>query len=205
MQEKLCTKCKESKPISEFSKNKGGKSGVRSICSMCTTNYHSALYKKNKVEMSAKMKEYYSNNKEYVLSRNKEYNDTNKLRMNEYRKNWRKSRRKTNDLFRLSTNIRALIGATFRNKNHKKSSKTVDILGCSIEQFKRQIESMWEPWMNWQNYGLFNGKEDYGWDLDHIIPMNTATNELEINKLNHHTNFQPLCSFNNRITKRANI
>ena len=38
--------------------------------------------------------------------------------------------------------------------------------------------------MSWDNHGE--------WHLDHIIPMASATNEKEVIKLNHYTNFQPL-------------
>ena len=59
--------------------------------------------------------------------------------------------------------------------------------------------------MNWDNQGLYNMELNYGWDLDHIIPLSSATTEEEIIKLNHYTNLQPLCSRVNRDIKRDNI
>ena len=59
--------------------------------------------------------------------------------------------------------------------------------------------------MNWDNYGKYNGELNYGWDLDHIIPVASAKTEEDIYKLNHYTNFQPLCSFTNRNIKKDNI
>ena len=58
--------------------------------------------------------------------------------------------------------------------------------------------------MNWDNYGLYNGKKDYGWDIDHIIPLSKAKIEDDVIKLNHYTNLQPLCSYINRIVKKDN-
>ena len=59
--------------------------------------------------------------------------------------------------------------------------------------------------MNWENYGLYNGEKNFGWDIDHIMPMATALTEGEIIKLNNYTNLQPLCSYLNRNIKKDNI
>ena len=56
--------------------------------------------------------------------------------------------------------------------------------------------------MNWENKGLYNGDLNYGWDIDHIIPISSAFTEVEILKLNHYTNLQPLCSKINRDIKK---
>jgi hypothetical protein len=66
------------------------------------------------------------------------------------------------------------------------------------------IESKFEDWMNWDNRGKFNGELNYGWDLDHIVPISSAVTEEDIIKLNHYTNFQPLCSYINRVIKKNN-
>ena len=55
--------------------------------------------------------------------------------------------------------------------------------------------------MSWDNYGKYNGELNFGWDLDHIIPLSSANNIDELIKLNHYTNFQPLCSRVNRHIK----
>ena len=59
-----------------------------------------------------------------------------------------------------------------------------------------------EPWMSWDNYGKYNGQPEYGWDLDHIIPISSATSENEILKLSHYTNLQSLDSYINRCVKK---
>ena len=56
--------------------------------------------------------------------------------------------------------------------------------------------------MSWENYGLYNGDLNYGWDIDHIIPLSSTLSEDEIIKLNHYTNLQPLDSYINRYVKR---
>lgn len=105
-------------------------------------------------------------------------------------------------LFRLKTNIKNLIGNSIRNSGFSKLSKTEQILGCSYDEFKQHLEKQFEPWMTWNNRGLYNGTPEYGWDIDHIIPLKTATCEADIIRLNHYTNLQPLCSYYNRDIKK---
>jgi len=59
--------------------------------------------------------------------------------------------------------------------------------------------------MSWDNYGLYDGSENYGWDLDHIIPISSAITEEQVLKLSLYENIQPLCSFQNRVLKRGLI
>lgn len=44
---KICTKCKEEKSLSDFHKHKSNKTGIRTICKICSTNYSSNWYKNN--------------------------------------------------------------------------------------------------------------------------------------------------------------
>lgn len=59
--------------------------------------------------------------------------------------------------------------------------------------------------MTWENKGLYNGELRYGWDIDHKIPISSASDEDDIVKLNHYTNLQPLCSYTNRYIKRDHL
>ncbi len=78
-------------------------------------------------------------------------------------------------------------------------------MGCSFEELKQHLESKFEPWMNWDNRGLYNGELNYGWDIDHVIPLSSVSEESDIIKLNHYTNLQPLCSKINRDIKKDNL
>ena len=114
-------------------------------------------------------------------------------------------RKQNEPLVRLRTNIRSLIGQSIRNKGFKKSLKSEQILNCTFEEFKQHLEGLFEPWMNWDNYGnpkdgLFEPNKT--WDIDHIIPVTTAITEEDIIKLNHYTNLKPLCSYVNRWVKK---
>ena len=154
---------------------------------------------KNKSKIKENKQIYYLNNKEYFKSKNLEYRINNRELINKKQK----EKREINTLFKLSQNIRSLISKSIRRKGYKKYSKTEQILGCSYEEFKIHLEAQWESWMSWDNYGLYNGTENYGWDIDHIIPVSSAINEEGMITLNHYTNLQPLCSYNNRDIKKA--
>ena len=157
-----------------------------------------AWYLENKEHKS----EYYQQNKKPLTDKQKE---DRKKYMKDYLKGYGavvKQRRKDDPLFRLKHNTRTLVYYALKRNGYSKTSKTKYILGCSFEEFKNHIESQWESWMSWDNYGKYNGEERYGWDIDHIVPTSSGINENNIIALNHYSNLQPLCSYINRDVKR---
>ena len=224
---KSCSKCKLDKELTLFYKCSRNKSGYRSQCITCENEYKEAnkdkrreydkvrsiknkdfkkekstiYYSLNKDNILLKRKEHYQNNKKSKLEYQKEYQKNNKDKRNTYL-----SERRLNDpLFRLITNVRNLIYNSFYYNGYSKNSKTEELLGCSFEELKEYLESKFEPWMNWDNRGLYSGEFNYGWDIDHIIPISSANNEGDLIKLNHFSNLQPLCSKVNRDIKKDKI
>ena len=106
-------------------------------------------------------------------------------------------KKNSDSLYNLKCSLRSYISSCLKHKGYKKSTKTINILGCSFEQFKLHLESKFETWMNWENKGLYNGELNYGWDIDHIIPISSAKTEEEMIKLNHYLNLQPLWESDN--------
>lgn len=161
--------------------------------------------KENYDYISKKRKEYRSANAELI----KEYKVKYKILNPEYQNEYIKNRRRADPVFRLSFTIRGAIKDGFRGIKLKKSNRTEEILGCSFSEFRKYIESKFESWMNWDNYGnIYGGKiveENKSWDLDHIIPISSAETIEDVLRLSHYTNFQPLCSYNNRFIKRNKI
>ena len=163
-------------------------------------------WRENNKEKVAKInKKYYEGNKQKIKERNKEYYKKWRQENKEYFNEYVKNKRKTDPLFRLRENIKNSIRCGIKSVNGFKNKRTEEILGCSFEDFKKHIESQWEDWMNWDNYGLYNGEECYGWDCDHIIPLSSCECEDDIYRLNHYSNLQPLCSYINRDVKRGNL
>lgn len=137
--------------------------------------------------------------------RDKRYYEKNKSELRKKNNEYIKNRKKTDPLFKLMILIRGRIYQSFNNKGYSKNIKTENILGCTFEDFKLYIESKFEDWMNWSNYGKYNGELRHGWDLDHILPISLAKKEEDIVILNHYTNLQPLCSKINRDIKKDNL
>ena len=228
MEKKVCSKCKEEKELSEF--NKG-----RSECRLCSKKYKKEYRQNYKDKIKEYGKEYRQNNKDKIKENNEEYRQNNKDKIKEYKKEYRQNykdkikkgkkeyweknkdkikeygkeyfrlRRQSDPLFKLTTNIRNILKQSFKRDGYIKKSKTYKILGCTYDEFKTYIESQWEEWMNWDNYGKYNGEENYGWDFDHIIPISSGKCEEDIIRLNHHSNIKPLCSYINRYVKRDKI
>lgn len=158
-------------------------------------------------KMKKQKKEWVKNNKSKTNESVKKYRENNPDKIKEQYNKSVKKRKAVDELFRLKCGVRSSISKTLKRFNINKNDKTSDILGCSFEEFKIYLESKFEPWMNWDNYG--NPKDgilepDKTWDIDHIIPLVSATTEEDIIRLNHYTNLQPLCSYNNRFIKKTN-
>lgn len=158
----------------------------------------------HKDEIKERKRLWYIENKTKIQIKNKAWREANKEHLLEYQKQYHNDKNKTDDLYRLTHRIRRVIKSSLKRNNHTKKCKTTEILGCSFDSFKNHLESKFDSWMNWSNYGLYNGQLNHGWDIDHIIPLSTATCEDDIIRLNHYTNLQPLCSKVNRDIKVNN-
>lgn len=104
-------------------------------------------------------------------------------------------RRRESVEFRILEGLRGRVLSALNGK--AKSAKTLDMLGCSIADFKIYIESRFEPGMTWENRGKGNDK----WQLDHIIPCAL----FDLNKPEHQkrcfhfSNLQPMWGLENRV------
>lgn len=72
----------------------------------------------------------------------------------------------------------------------KKTKRSIEYVGCTIEDFKTHLESKFTEGMTWETQGK--------WHIDHIIPLKYGNPSLEetIERL-HWTNTQPLWASEN--------
>lgn len=171
----------------------------------------------HKEEKKIRDKNYRNTHKKQAKLYQKQYRETHKEKLKIAKSIWNKSyrennkeklnfnervRKKNDSLHKLRGLMRTAIGQALKKKGYRKNSKTATFLGCSFEFLKNYIESKFQNWMNWENHGKYNGQLNFGWDIDHIIPLCSAKTKKELIKLFHYTNLQPLCSQTNRYIKK---
>jgi hypothetical protein len=170
---KECSKCGEEKAMEEFAVDNSLKSGKQSRCRAC---YSEAYHEDKSYSQS-----YYQKNREKLIKYQLEFNRGYKR---EYRK------RTPVRIYRLQANrMRKLL----KSVGNEKSLRTVEYLGCSVEELMKYLEQQWQSGMSWDNYGY------EGWHIDHIRPCNSFDlTDAEQQKICfHHTNLQPLWAEDN--------
>ncbi len=75
---KICTKCKEVLPLSDFRKQGSTKDGLKYYCKECDDKLAKSYYQRNKNKITDKVKEWQKNNPDKVKSYKKSYYGKNK-------------------------------------------------------------------------------------------------------------------------------
>ena len=89
------------------------------------------------------------------------------------------NRRKIDPVFKLRKNISIYIRKALKNNNSSKRGYSItNFIPYTIQELKDYLESLFEPWMNWDNHGKYNSKNwndndfrTWTWNIDHIIPQ----------------------------------
>ena len=160
---------------------------------------YNKMYKlKNKEKIDKQNEDYRKNNREKCCNATKKYYQNNKEKINKYANEYKRTRARTDKVYRLKLQARRMINNSFRRNGHTKKEKSEEILNCSIDYFIKHLLESFE-----NNYGYeWNGVEEV--DIDHIIPLSTAKTEEEVIKLCHYTNLQLLKHVDN-LKKSNNI
>lgn len=170
---KVCVRCQITKELEEFSKR-------RSVCKQCRREYMANLRKNNPEKVrEISLRSYYKNQEkekrcQAAYRATERAKEKKRIRELQYRQD------PINKLKRnYSSKIRKII-------HHKKSGSCHQYLGCTFEELKIHLESLFQEGMNWENYG------SKGWHVDHIIPLSSAKTYEEVIELSNYKNLQPL-------------
>ena len=180
MDTKICTKCRDPKPLSDFRKG-NDRFGLNFWCQLCWKRYRAAnrygiaqyqaqyrtLHRQQKVTYATK---YYQDNRQKLIGRSV---DRERVRL-------------ASDLdFKLRKGLRSRLFNAVR-KGFRGGSAVGD-LGCTIPEFRLYVESMFTSDMAWENWGTV-------WQLDHVksLACFDLTDREQFLKAAHYTNLQPL-------------
>ena len=178
---KTCSKCKKEKPRDCFFRRSLAKDGLSPSCKDCFKQYWNSYKKTQKRKNSIKR-----------------YNKSPKRRIVANR--WTKKRWRESEDFRLKSSMSTLIYYALKEKKNNRSWEK--IVGYTLEDLKENIESKFEPWMNWGNHGLYRKNDKTRrWHIDHIKPRNDFdfTKDSEIKECWSLDNIRPLCGLENII------
>jgi len=186
--------------VGEFSKDKAKKGGLCSSCKACKKEYdkkykQSAEYKasQQKRQQSA---EYKASQQKYQQSAERKAS-LKKYQQSDEGKAYIKQHKANNPLFKLSCNLRGLIGSSLKNKGYRKNTKTQLLLGADFATVSQHLINS-----AIRNYGAYYPDRDY--HIDHIIPCVSAKTESELIALQHYTNLQYLYPEDN-LSKNAKL
>jgi len=140
--EKICTGCKETKTLNEY------------------------YWREKRNNYSAKCKICWS-------QESKNYNLENKEKRTQYYNEWRKDNDNWKTYqreYKKNSTPQQRVIYNLRNRVYKlmlkdyKGQQTLELIGCSRQEFMDHLEKQFTSEMNWRNYGTY-------WEVDHITPL----------------------------------
>jgi hypothetical protein len=185
---KECKKCNETKPLTEYytkTDKKYNKTYYHSYCKPC-------WLKRNSDNRRKKI----ATDPEYAKKHSQQYKDwykRNKRAKLDYNNAYSAKRRKEDPIYKMRVRVANGVKAGIKDGAGKQRASTWDHLPYTPEELRLHLESQWEDWMNWDNYG-----NDAGcWVIDHIYPQA----KLPFDSLDHPNflkcwgldNLRPLC------------
>lgn len=225
---RICTRCEESKPLTDFGVEKRCKNGRMASCVLCEKERKRDNYIKNRDRYRTRHKKYYLEHKDEICQREKKKNErhpeTNRARVilwqkehpekaREKNKKWKlnnpdryrfneknyRERFKDTPKWKLSGAMRTALNQSLRRQ--KNGRHWEDLLNFTVEQLRSHLEKLFKPGMTWGNYGKV-------WEIDHKIPIAVFNYErpddLDFRLCWSLKNLQPLETTVNR-SKQAKI
>lgn len=165
---KTCTRCIIEKPVADFGPMKTAFDGRKPHCNACHALLNIEYVERNRDEVNARWR-----------AANPRHAERNR------------ERRAEDPSYRIRCNLSVRVSSALRNAGTKKSTRTMELTGCSIQELRTHLESKFEEGMTWENHGE--------WHIDHIRPCASfdLLNVEDQRQCFHWTNLQPLWALDN--------
>jgi hypothetical protein len=170
-----CKKCEIDKLwTDEYFYRRSDNGRLRKICKECVIDNQRQYNLKHRDEQLNYLHLYYENNKGEMIKQIIQCE---------------KNRIQSDIQFKVIKRLRSRMYSAL--KGNWKFGHTIELLGCSIDEFKKYFKEKFQLGMNWDNYGK--------WHIDHVRPcaLFDMSKEEEQRKCFHYTNLQPLWAKDN--------
>lgn len=185
---KTCADCEETKSVEEFGANAKAADGWKCYCMVCCRRQHNAWKKTpaGRASQHRRDRRYYARHRDEILTQKQQYGQREEVRVR--KRAWRTSRERDNVCVRLAHRLRAGMQGMLNGRH--KCARSLELLGCSIDEAKRHIEGLFRPGMSWDRWG----EGDDCINLDHILPVALfdLSQPSHQRACFHYTNLQPL-------------
>lgn len=170
-------------------------------------------YQNNTKKVNERSKKWALENPEKVRAKSKKWRKNNPEKAKANTKRWfqaniekintkRRERCQNNPIYRNRKIASNMVNQMLKSQGYSKGGESSgDYFPWTSEEYKVHIESLFEPWMNWSNQGVYNPKthhlpEKRTWQLDHIIPQSDlpypTMDHPNFNKTWNLSNLRPL-------------
>jgi len=117
----------------------------------------------NKEYISQKHKKWSEGKQEQLKEYHQKWRDKNIDRHREYKRNYEKTRKHNDPIYKLIANFRTAIYTVLKENNMDKYGHYFDILKYSPDELVVHLENQFTEDMTWDNYGE--------WHVDHRLPI----------------------------------
>jgi hypothetical protein len=134
----------------------------------------------------AREKSYVAKNREKARERSARYYRRHKKKAQAATQRYWDKRKKIDPGFAISFRLRQRFRKALSAQNAPRAKRTMALIGCSICDFVKHIESQFLPGMSWSNRSL--------WHIDHIVPIAAfdLTDPEQQMAAFHYSNMRPL-------------
>jgi hypothetical protein len=219
---KTCTRCRQTKPLTEFHRDRHAADGHRFVCANCgraqalayrnahiekyraysriyDATHRARIYQQTLVWAREKRKKERAANSEWYqrhLAKQREYDrQWHALHPERVRAKVRRAHVRLRQRCPWVIIWRNSLKNALYRLGIKKQNRMFQLLGYRAEDLKKHLEARFQPGMSWSNWGE--------WHVDHVRPVNTFPSGTLPSEVNALSNLRPLWAVENIRRRRT--